>query len=150
MTNSQINIRQFSFARDYERTMILWRAMEKGMNVGRSDTPAEIQKKLERDPDLFLVAEADHEIIGAIIGAFDGRRGMIYHLAVHQNFRGQGIGALLLTEVEKRLQAKGCLKCLMHVLDDNTEAIEFYKKQGWRHAKEDVVFVKEFFEAPHK
>ena len=115
------------------------------MNVGRSDTTEETLKKLERDPDLFLVAEIDHEIIGTVIGAFDGRRGMIYHLAVHKDFRGQGIGANLLEEVESRLQAKGCLKCLMHVLDDNTEAIQFYKNKGWRHAMEDVVFVKEFF-----
>lgn len=144
MTNPQIIIRQFSFATDYDRMLALWRSIEKGMNVGRSDTPQEIQKKLERDPDLFLVAEADKEIVGTIIGAFDGRRGMIYHLAVHKNFRGRGIGAMLLTEVENRLQAKGCLKCLMHALDDNAEAIEFYKKRGWRHAKEDIVFVKEF------
>jgi ribosomal protein S18 acetylase RimI-like enzyme len=122
-----------------------WRGIEKGMNVGRSDTPQETQRKLERDPDLFLVAEIGREIIGTIIGGFDGRRGMIYHLAVRKDLRGQGIGAKLLKEVEQRLQAKGCLKCLMHVLDDNTEAIQFYKNQGWRHATEDIVFVKEFF-----
>lgn len=69
---------------------------------------------------------------------------MIYHLAVYKNFRGQGIGAMLLTEVEKRLQAKGCLKCLLHILEDNTEAIQFYKNHGWRHIKEDLLFVKEF------
>lgn len=145
MTNPKINIREFSFTDDYAHTINLWRSIERGMNVGRSDAPQEIQKKLERDPDLFLVAEVNNEIVGTVIGAFDGRRGMIYHLAVGQNFRGRGIGALLLTEVENRLQAKGCLKCLLHVLDDNTEAIEFYKHRGWRHATEDVVFSKEFF-----
>ncbi len=142
--NQEVLIREFILTNDYDRTVTLWRGIEKGMNVGRSDTPEEIQKKLERDPDLFLVAEIDHEIIGTVIGAFDGRRGMIYHLAVHKDFRGQGIGAMLLTKVEQRLQSKGCIKCLLHVLDDNTEAIEFYKNQGWRHATEDVVFAKEF------
>lgn len=145
MTKPHVTLREFSFQNDYDRTVTFWHGIEKGMNVGRSDTPEEIQKKLERDPDLFLLAEINNEIIGTVIGAFDGRRGMIYHLAVHQNFRGQGVGAMLLDEVEKRLQAKGCLKCLMHVLDDNTEAIQFYKNKGWRHATEDVVFVKEFF-----
>ncbi len=145
MTKLHVTLREFSFQNDYDRTVTFWHGIEKGMNVGRSDTPEEIQKKLERDPDLFLLAEINNEIIGTVIGAFDGRRGMIYHLAVHQNFRGQGVGAMLLDEVEKRLQAKGCLKCLMHVLDDNTEAIQFYKNKGWRHATEDVVFVKEFF-----
>lgn len=145
MTKPHVTLREFSFQNDYDRTVTFWHGIEKGMNVGRSDTPEEIQKKLERDPDLFLLAEINNGIIGTVIGAFDGRRGMVYHLAVHQNFRGQGVGAMLLDEVEKRLQAKGCLKCLMHVLDDNTEAIQFYKNKGWRHATEDVVFVKEFF-----
>ena len=145
MTNLQAAIREFAFPNDYDRTVTFWRGIEKGMNVGRSDAPEEIQKKLERDPDLFLLAEINNEIVGTVIGAFDGRRGMIYHLAVHKNFRGQGIGAALLNEVEKRLQKKGCLKCLLHVLDDNAEAIEFYKNQGWRHATEDVVFAKEFY-----
>jgi ribosomal protein S18 acetylase RimI-like enzyme len=138
-------VRQFSFANDYEQVLQLWESIETGMNVGRSDSPEEIQKKLQRDPDLFLVAEHADEIIGSVIGAFDGRRGMIYHLAVHLEFRGQGVGAALLAEVENRLQAKGCLKCLLHVFADNTEAIQFYKSRGWREQTEDIVFGKEFF-----
>ena len=148
MINPSIEIREFSFTNDYDSILKLWQDIETGMKVGRSDTPEEIQKKLERDPDLFLVAETNNEVIGSVIGAFDGRRGMIYHLAVHNKFRGQGIGAMLLTEVEMRLQAKGCLKCLMHVLNDNTEAIQFYQNRGWRIAKEDVVLVKEFYNVP--
>ncbi len=45
----------------------------------------EIKKKLQRDPDLFL-QEIDNEIVGTIIGGYDGRRGMIYHLAVKIKF----------------------------------------------------------------
>ncbi len=146
MTKPQFAIREFSFADDYDRTIELWRSIETGMNVGPSDAPEEIQKKLERDPDLFLVAVVSSEIIGTVIGAFDGRRGMIYHLAVHKNYRRHGVGIQLLSEVEKRLQAKGCLKCYLHVLEENTEAIQFYKNRGWRHAQEDVVFAKEFYQ----
>lgn len=145
MTNPQISVREFSFTNDYEQILKLWRGMEKGMNVGPSDAPEEIRKKLERDPDLFLVAETGGEIMGSVIGAFDGRRGMIYHLAVRQDYRRRGVGILLLSEVERRLQARGCLKCYLHVLEDNTEAIQFYKNRGWRHAQEDVVFAKEFY-----
>lgn len=145
MPPAMAQIRQFDFENDYPRVLSLWQGIETGMNVGRSDTPEEIQKKIQRDPDLFLVAERGDEIIGTVIGAFDGRRGMVYHLAVRSDMRGQGVGDALLTELEKRLQAKGCLKALLLVLADNTEAMQFYRKRGWREQKEDVVFSKEFY-----
>jgi len=141
---SNFHIREFSFDEDYERVLNLWKEIEIGMNVGKSDSPEEIKKKIQRNPDLFLVAEKENQIIGTVIGAFDGRRGFVYHLAVHQNFRRQKIASQLLSEIEKKLQAKGCIKCLLLVFSDNTHAIEFYKKQGWKHQPEDLVFAKEF------
>ena len=35
----------------------LWSTAGPGIQLGRSDEPEEIRKKLARDPDLFLVAE---------------------------------------------------------------------------------------------
>ncbi len=139
-----LKIREFRFPDDYGRTLQLWESIEIGMHVGRSDTPQEIQKKLQRDPDLFLVAENNEELVGTVIGGYDGRRGMIYHLAVHASARNQGVGALLLNEVERRLQDKGCVKCYLLAFVDNVTAIEFYKIRGWREQREDIVFSKEF------
>ncbi len=139
-----MNIREFRFPDDYSRTLKLWESIEAGMNVGRSDTPEEIQKKLKRDPDLFLVAELNEEIVGTVMGGYDGRRGMIYHLAVHESVRENGVGALLLKAVEDRLQARGCIKCYLLVFAENTNAIRFYKNRGWLEQKEDIVFGKEF------
>lgn len=143
MTDGIVTIREFSFPDDYESTLILWESIESGMRVGISDTPQEVQKKLERDPDFFLVAEVDNKIIGTVMGGFDGRRGLIYHLAVDKNERGRGIATSLLAEIEKRLKAKGCIKALMVVIRDNIPAMQLYKSRGWRHVEEDFVFAKE-------
>lgn len=137
-------IRQFEYEGDYDRVIRLWQTIETGMHIGPSDAPGEIKKKLERDPDLFLVAEQNEEIIGSIIGGFDGRRGMIYHLAVRNDFRRQGIGQALLAEVEKRLKAKGCIKCLLMIFEDNETARKFYEESGWKAVPEDLVFMKMF------
>ena len=118
--------------------------MEVGVQVGLSDTPEEIQRKLQRDPDLFLIAEANNVIIGTIIGGFDGRRGMIYHRAVQSNFHEQFIGYLLLAEVEKRLRAKGFRKCYLLVTADNTGVAQFYEQRDWNEMKNDRIFAKEF------
>lgn len=142
--SSDLKIREFVFNDDYDQVLSLWKNIESGMQAGRSDTPEEIKKKLERDPDLFLVAEQADTIIGTVIGGFDGRRGMVYHLAVARSHRRQGVGAAMLTEVEKRLKAKGCLKVYLLVLEDNHSAIRLYEECGWKHQKHDLVFSKEF------
>ena len=133
MSESSIQIRQFCFPADYEPVYRLWQSIEKGVRVGRSDTQTEIEKKLGRDPDLFLVAVSDQSIVGSVIGGFDGRRGLIYHLAVAREFRGRGIGSRLMDEVENRLRAKGCLKCYLLVTSDNPEAEDYYRHHGWQH-----------------
>ena len=136
-------IREFRFPTDYEQVYKLWGTIEKGVHVGRSDTPGEIEKKIARDPDLFLVAEMDKNVVGSVIGGYDGRRGLIYHLAVAASFRGQGIGSRLMDEVESRLRAKGCLKSYLLVTLDNPEVEVYYQQRGWQHMDQIHLYGKE-------
>ena len=128
-----ISIREFRFPSDYASVRRLWEGMEKGVEIGRSDAPQEIEKKISRDPDLFIVAEENGEIIGSVVGGYDGRRGLLYHLAVAASHRQRGVGGQLLEMIESRLRAKGCLKCYLMVTPDNPEAERFYQKRGWHH-----------------
>ena len=116
--------------------------MEQGVRVGPSDTPPEIEKKLARDPDLFLVAEIDGELIGTVIGGFDGRRGFVYHLAVAAPFRRNGIASRLMQEVESRLRAKGCIRSYLLVRPENLDAQGYYRRTGWT-VLDDVIFAKD-------
>jgi ribosomal protein S18 acetylase RimI-like enzyme len=138
-----ILIREFQYPGDYEQVVDLWREMEKGVRFNRSDAPEELKKKLDRDPDLFLVAETNGTIVGTVMGGFDGRRGMLYHLAVAASYRRRGIAGKLMTEVERRLIVKGCLKCYLLVHADNDEACAFYKQSDWDQLDDLVIFGKE-------
>jgi ribosomal protein S18 acetylase RimI-like enzyme len=100
--------------------------------VGTSDTRAEIAKKLTRDPDLFLLAEDEAGgLLGSVLGGFDGRRGLVYHLAVEAGQRGRGVGTALMRELEARFAAKGCRKIYLVVTPDNLDVMGFYRRQGW-------------------
>lgn len=138
MATLSVQIREFRFPADYESVYTLWQGMEKGVSVGRSDALVEIEKKVARDPDLFLVAESDGCIVGSVIGGFDGRRGMIYHLAVAASFREQGVGSRLMDEVERRLRLKGCPKCYLMVLPNNIPLEEYYQRRGWKSMRDAV------------
>jgi ribosomal protein S18 acetylase RimI-like enzyme len=125
-----VHLREFSLD-DYDAVVGLWQQYPDELGIGRSDSREEIAKKIERDPDLFLVAEEGGKLIGTVIGGFDGRRGLIYHLAVDRAHRGRGLGQMLMNQVETRLAAKGCIRAYLLVRPTNLGVIEYYKSLGW-------------------
>ena len=125
-----MNIREFVYENDLQAVLELWKGSSPGIRISPSDDPVEIRKKLQRDPDLFLVAEEDARIIGVVVGGFDGRRRMVYHLAVETIQRGRGFGLALMRELEERLRRKGCLKYYLLVTEDNQDAVAFYQQIG--------------------
>lgn len=131
MTEPAVSIRPIRYPDDLAAVFLLWQASSPGVHMGFSDTPAEIARKLERDPDLFLVAEMEGRLVGTVIGGFDGRRGLVYHLAVDPQVRQLGIGSFLMKEVELRLHQKGCYKAYLLVVQDNPQAVDFYTRRGW-------------------
>ncbi len=126
------SIREFKYPDDYDQAVEIWKTSAPGVNFSRSDTPAEIQKKLNYSPELFLVAVVNEKVIGTVIGGYDGRRGIIYHLAVQSHFRKSGIGRALMHEVESRLKVKGCLKSYLMITKENPSVIEYYQELGWK------------------
>ena len=126
------SIREFNYPDDYDQAVEIWKNSAPGVKFSRSDTPAEIQKKLNYSPDLFLVAVVNEKVVGTVIGGYDGRRGIIYHLAVQSQFQKSGIGKALMQEVESRLKRKGCLKSYLMITKENPSVIEYYQELGWK------------------
>jgi ribosomal protein S18 acetylase RimI-like enzyme len=129
--DEKLIIREYQHPKDYAQVIALWKNAGPGIHLRQSDEANEISKKLQHDPDLFLLAEINHQIIGSVLGGFDGRRGMVYHLAVDEQYRRRGLGAALMAELEKHLKTKGCLRSYLLVTRDNIEAIHFYENLGW-------------------
>jgi ribosomal protein S18 acetylase RimI-like enzyme len=140
---SSVHLREFQYPDDYAAARQLWEQAGSGIHLRRSDDPEEIHKKLQRDPDLFLVAEADGRMIGTVMGGFDGRRGLVYHLAVAEPYRKRGVGNLLMEELENRLRLKGCIRCYLLVTTDNEPAIAFYERRGWKRMDDLYIYGKE-------
>jgi len=114
---------------DYDTVLQLWKAA--GLTIRPGDEREGIELKLRRDPDLFLIAEDSDEIVGVVIGAWDGRRGWINHLAVRPDQQRKGIGMLLVRELEKRLTGKGARKINAQIYQSNTRSLSFFKVMGY-------------------
>ena len=137
-----MEIREFHISDDYENVIALWERA--GLVRGRSDERGEIEKKLQRDPDLFLVGVEAGEIIAAVMGGFDGRRGWVYHLAVAPERHARGLGARLLGELESRLRNKGCIKVNLLIDPDNAGVTGFYRQHGYE--TDTLVFMEKWLE----
>lgn len=121
-------IRSFQIS-DYEQVATLWQRA--GIESSPSDRPEGLLKKLERDPELFIVAEEADRIVGAVIGAYDGRRGWIYHLAVAPDQQRDGLGSAIMNELEHRFRAIGCEKANLLVTPENAQVQKFYEHLGY-------------------
>lgn len=120
-----MHIREFEW-RDYDAVVAVWAAAGRDI-VAR----AELEAKLTRDPELFLVAEAPAGVAAVVMGTFDGRRGWILRLAVHPAHRRQGLATRLVDELEKRFGLLGCPRVNLLVMPDNTAGLRFWQTLGY-------------------
>ena len=115
---------------DYDEAVALWNLL-KGIEVAEGDSREEICAYLLRNPGLSRVAEEDGTIVGAVLCGHDGRRGLIYHLAVAPAYHGKGIGKLLVGECIAQLRGVGIARALILVARDNPGAHSFWQRSGW-------------------
>lgn len=132
-----MNIRKMTI-NDYESVYALWISC-KGMGLNDVDDSFEgIKKFLRRNPNTCFVAE-DKKIIGVIIAGNDGRRGYIYHTAVSENYRQNGIGSQLVQKAIFALKNEGINKIALVVFNRNEVGNEFWEKQGFE-TRQDLVY----------
>lgn len=124
---------------DYDAVYSLWMSCV-GMGLNNLDDSKEgIDKFIQRNPDTCLVAESDSAILGVIMVGNDGRRGYIYHTAVHPNYRKQGIAKKLVDCAMNELSVLGINKVALVVFDRNKTGNAFWESQGFT-VRNDLVY----------
>jgi ribosomal protein S18 acetylase RimI-like enzyme len=113
----------------------LWR--ECGLVVSHNDPHKDIERKLNVDPELFLVGLVDEAVAATVMGGYEGHRGWINYLAVKPSQQRKGYGQAMMRAVEKLLRQQGCPKINLQVRSANKAVIEFYASLGY--GNDDVV-----------
>ncbi|MBL4673232.1 MAG: GNAT family acetyltransferase [Arenicella sp.] len=129
-----INIRPFCNS-DKAALIALWQEVR--LTAPQNDPSRDIQRKLEVDPQLLLVATFNEVIVGSVMGGYEGHRGWINYLAVSPNFQRQGVATKLMCRVESDLLSKGCPKINLQVRSGNNSVLAFYAALGY--SDDDVV-----------
>jgi ribosomal protein S18 acetylase RimI-like enzyme len=115
---------------DVGAVLALW-ALARSQHAGTPDHREDVERLVEGSPAALLVAENAGQVVGAVIAAWDGWRGNIYRLAVHDEYRRQGIGLRLTRAAEDYFRGCGVRRITALVAYDDDAAGSFWDTAGY-------------------
>ncbi len=116
---------------DYDGVFSLWNTIQ-GFAIRSIDDSREgVALFIRRNPDTSVVAEYEGKIVGAILCGHDGRRGCLYHVCVHKDYRRHGIGKAMVVYCMEALKREHINKVSLIAFTKNDVGNAFWKSIGW-------------------
>lgn len=116
---------------DYDQVYALWMTIHGFLIRTIDDSREGVERFLKRNPGISVVAEMDGRVVGAILCGHDGRRGCLYHVCVHEDYRMHGIGRAMVVHCMNALQQEGINKVSLIAFTKNDIGNAFWKQIGW-------------------
>ncbi|MDO7908261.1 GNAT family N-acetyltransferase [Paenibacillus sp. JX-17] len=113
------------------------------------NTMGAFARQLSWDSDLIMVAEENSEIVGVLIGTIDNNHGCYYRIAVHPDYRRQGVGKALVSSMELRFQQRKVSRIWVAGDEHNQAAMPLYEALGYGASQILQAFQKLSILAPH-
>ena len=127
---------------DLDAVAALWLDAGLPYKPAGRDAREELLRQMGEPTACYLVAEYDGDVVGTVLGTYDGRKGWINRVAVDRRLRRRGVARLLVGEVEKRFAALGLgiFACLIE--DWNEVSARTFGRLGYECVDEIKYFVK--------
>ena len=127
---------------DYDGLRALWEEAGLPYRPNGRDTRENISSQMRSDCSIYLVAEEDGRMVGAVLGTHDGRKGWINRLAVAPDHRKRGIAAMLVHAVEERLLERGIEIFACQIEDWNEPSMTVFDHLGYTRHDDIIYFTK--------
>lgn len=125
-----MNIRKMTME-DYDRVVGLWRLSGLDFRPSGRESRGSIGAQMRALGDYMLVADDGGEIIGAVIGSHDCRKGWVNRLSVLPERRGRGVARALVVALEAEFEKAGIRIFCALVRADNTSSVAMCEKMGY-------------------
>ena len=116
-------------AGDAERIVRFWQ--DSGASMSPNDSVERVRFAIDHPAALLVMAEAGDELVGTLLGTYDGWRGNMYRLVVRPDRRREGIGRRLVTGIERFLAGQGARRITVLIEIDRPWAVEFWTAVGY-------------------
>ncbi|RLA38717.1 MAG: hypothetical protein DRR42_28295 [Gammaproteobacteria bacterium] len=119
---------------DYAAAATLWvEALGNGFDP-EFDTAERITGYLRRNPGLSSAARVGEALIGTVLCGHDGRRGSLYHLAVHRDLRRRGVARQVVERSVGELRKIGIHSGFCFTLSENSVSQRALESVGFEYA----------------
>lgn len=153
----EVNIRQMRLE-DMHRVFEIGQQLftpERWPTLYRAWDEYEITELYGTDGEFCLVAETERgRVVGFALGTLmqkpqsAWRYGWLLWLGVAPRYAGRGIGARLVHQITERFIEHGARMMLVDTDEENTEALEFFRQQGFGHEVRHIYLSKNFAQHP--
>lgn len=117
---------------DYDALIGLWTAADLPFKPNGRDSREAFAKQNEGGTQFPIGVWTDEgQLVGAVLATHDGRRGWINRLAVHPDFRRQGVGTMLIDAAEAALRAGGFDIIGALIAPDNEASLRMFEEAGY-------------------
>jgi ribosomal protein S18 acetylase RimI-like enzyme len=128
--------------KDYEEIVGLWTKAKLPFKPKGRDSKKAIAAQMGANPDFFLGAFENNQLVGTVIMSCDTRKGWINRLAVDPDYRRRGIAKALIAESEKILIKYGIRIFCALIEDYNVASRELFKECGYVEHRDIIYFSK--------
>ena len=117
---------------DFDRLVALWEAAGLHIKPAGRDTREAFARQLEGGTQTAIGVENEAgDLVGVVLATHDGRKGWINRLAVHPDYRRQGIAVTLVAAAEEALRAQGMEVFAALIEPGNDASVEVFKSAGY-------------------
>jgi ribosomal protein S18 acetylase RimI-like enzyme len=119
-------------ASDYDRVLVLWQAAGLHIKPAGRDARDSFQRQLASGLQIAIGIETEQgELVGITLATHDGRKGWINRLAVHPDYRRQGVAKTLITAAEEALQSQGMDVIAALIEPENNASFSLFMEAGY-------------------
>jgi ribosomal protein S18 acetylase RimI-like enzyme len=112
--------------------MALWRAAGLHIRPNGRDSEEAFTRQMASGLQTGIGIENEAgELVGVTLATHDGRRGWINRLAVHPDYRRQGVAETLIAAAEETLHAQGMDVISALIEPENIASLSLFQKTGY-------------------
>jgi ribosomal protein S18 acetylase RimI-like enzyme len=118
-------------ANDYDAIRELWQLAGLSIRPVGRDSREQFAAQLAGGLQTAIGMQDGQRLIGVVVTTHDGRKGWINRLAVHPEYRRQGIGRRLIQEAEQVLHSQGMHIIAALIEHENAASLALFQQVGY-------------------